>query len=546
MKIPFLLLASLFVFLISCNSNNTDKNDSVSQYESLLRESIRTLASDEFMGRKPFTQGEESTLSYLEKQFKLLDLEPGNKDSYFQEVPLVDIFSTVKKGKITIKNKETSQDFKFLDEIAGGSKRISEEERIEEAPLIFAGFGINAPEYDWNDFSDIDVKGKVIVVLINDPGFYDSDLFRGRNMTYYGRWTYKFEEAARQGAAGVIIIHETEPASYGWGVVRSHWSRSNLYMESEDGNKEAAAFDGWISKEAAQKLFDFAGLDYDDLIAQAKKPGFKAIPLNLNFTATIENKIERKTSKNVAAVLPGTDLKDQYIIYSAHWDHLGTGEPVDGDSIYNGAADNASGTAGLLTLAKMFKDEPNTKRSILFLALTAEEQGLLGSEYYTSHPIYPLKNTVVDINMDVLQPFGKMKDIFLIGKGQSNVDDYLLDAAQEVDREVREPEDQSDGWYYRSDHFNFAKAGVPTLYIANGEESIEHGAEWSKKQIEEYNTNRYHKPQDNYSDDWDLSGILSDLDLIYRAGKKLADTSEFPIWKEDVLYKKIREESRPE
>lgn len=541
-KSSLLLIFSLGLFF-SCQKKDPQNKTDDSTYEKLFRQAVSTLASDDFKGRKPFTQGEELTLNYLEEQFKAIGLQPGNGDSYFQEVPMVDIFSTIKEDKISVKGKKGSLSFEPLTEIAGGTKRVVKTQEIADAPMIFAGFGIDAPEYDWNDFEGMDVKGKVIVVLVNDPGYYHSELFRGKNMTYYGRWTYKFEEAARQGAAGVLIIHATAPASYGWGVVRSHWSRSNLYMESKDGNKDAAALDGWISADAAQKLFDFAGLDLGKLTEEAKQPGFKAVPLNLTFSTTLENTIDRKVSKNVAAVLPGSDLKDEYLIYSAHWDHLGVGEPIEGDSIYNGAADNASGTAGLLTLAKMFKAAPQNRRSILFLSVTAEEQGLLGSEYYTQNPLFPLSKTVADINMDVLQPFGKMNDIFLIGMGQSNIDNYLIEAADKVNRKVHAPKDQSNGWYYRSDHFNFAKAGIPTLYIANGEESIEHGTAWGQKQIEEYNTYRYHKPQDEYSEDWDISGILSDLKLIYSAGHKLANTEEFPTWNDGVMYKKIREQS---
>lgn len=543
MKRKALAILALAMVVIACQPKEKEK-DHDKAIEDTYRQALKVLASDDFLGRKPFTKGEELTVSYLQQQFEALGIEPGNGDSYFQDVPLVDITTKLQDDKVKVEGKKGKLELHSLEDIVVGTKRVVEKQEVKAAPVVFAGFGINAPEYDWNDYKDLDVKGKVVVVMVNDPGFYNPDLFRGKNMTYYGRWTYKYEEAARQGAAGVLIIHATAPASYGWGVVRSSWGGSNLYLQTENDNADAVAMEGWISGEAAKKLFDLAGADLNKAIEKAKQPGFKGQDLNLKLSATLNNKLDKKTSRNVVAMLPGTDLKDEYVIYSAHWDHFGVGEPVEGDSIYNGAADNASGTAGLLTLAKMFKEAPQTKRSIVFLSVTGEEQGLLGSEYYTKHPIFPIKNTVADINMDVLQPFGKMKDIFLIGKGQSNIDQYLEKVAQEQDRKVLEPEDQSNGWYYRSDHFNFAKVGIPTLYIANGEESIEHGKEWGAKQLEDYNTHRYHKPQDEYSDNWDVSGTMWDLELIFKTGTNLANTDAFPTWNEGVMYKKIREESR--
>lgn len=546
MKIKIPILWALAFLVIACQPKKEDNDQRIKALEKTYRQVVKTLASDDFQGRKPFTEGEGLTISYLEKQFKALGLEPGNKDSYFQDVPMVDITSSLQDDEVKMQGKKGNLKLQSLEDIVVGTKRVVEKQEIKDADMVFVGFGINAPEYDWNDYEGIDVKDKVVVVLVNDPGFYDDELFRGKDMTYYGRWTYKYEEAARQGAAGVLIIHDTAPASYGWDVVRASWGGSSLYLQTENDNADAAGMEGWISGEAAQKLFKLADVDLEEQIESAKKPGFEAQPLNVKLNATLTNKFDKKVSRNVAAVLPGTDLKDEYIIYTAHWDHFGIGEPIDGDSIYNGAADNASGTAGLLTLAKMFKEAPPTKRSLLFLSVTGEEQGLLGSEYYAQHPIYPLKNTVADINMDVLQPFGKMKDVILIGKGQSNIDNYLEEVAKEQDRIVHAPEDPSNGWYYRSDHFNFAKVGVPTLYIANGVESLENGKEWGEKQVEEYNTNRYHKPQDEYSEDWDVSGTIWDLQLLFKTGTNLANTEDFPTWNDDVMYKKIREKTRRE
>lgn len=503
---------------------------------------LSKIASDEFLGRKPFTKGEDLTVSYLRDEFKSIGLQPGNGESYFQDVPMVEIKGRFTNNGVTIKRGAKSIRLQSLTDIVGGTRRVEKEQKVENAPMVFAGFGINAPEYNWNDYANLDAKGKIVVVLINDPGFYNPNLFRGRDVTYYGRWTYKFEEAARQGAAGVLIIHDTEPASYGWSVVRSSWSKSKLFLQSPDDNKSFCALEGWISGEAAGKLFSLAGIsDVSAFINKAKQPGFAAVPLKVTLSGTIINEIKKANSKNVIALLPGTTRKNEYIFYSAHWDHFGVGEAINGDSIYNGAADNATGVAALLTLAKKFKHNPATERSIVFFAPTAEEAGLLGSEYYATHPVFPLKATVVDINFDVLQPFGKMKDIFIIGKGQSTVDNYLEEAAKKDGRIVRAVSDPSNGWYYRSDHFNFAKVGVPTLYTANGVQSIEHGEAWGIEQRADYNKNRYHKPQDNYSPSWDVSGTMDDLKLVYEVGRQLANSSGFPTWHDGLMYKKIRE-----
>lgn len=538
-----LLLISFAFILWSCQSNK--ESDDVkfdSTADSVYRQALSTLASDDFLGRMPFTEGEAKTLSYLEEAFDTVGLEPGNGDSYFQDVPMVESTSRFEDDKVTLENDDASLELQALEEIVGGTRRVVESQEIEKDSLVFAGFGINAPEYDWNDYEGLDVEGKIVIVMVNDPGFYDPDLFRGKNMTYYGRWTYKYEEAAKQGAAGVLIIHDKAPASYGWGVVRSSNSGAQLSLSNPNAKEDYPGLEGWISGEAAEEMFDFAGIkDAEALMEEAKNPGFEGSILPVTLSATIHNAIKEKSSKNVIGVLPGTDKEDEYVFYSAHWDHFGIGEPIEGDSIYNGAADNASGVAALLTLAHKFKENPKPERSIVFFSPTSEEQGLLGSEYYAENPIYPLKNTVVDINFDILQPFGKMEDIFIVGKGQSEVDPYLEDAAKVNEREVRAEEDPSDGWYYRSDHFSFAKVGVPVLYIANGVKSVEHGEEWGKKQKKDYFDNRYHKPQDNYSPSWDTSGTLADLKLVYIAGRAMANTDDFPQWHDGVLYKKARE-----
>lgn len=541
-KYSYVLGISLLLLLLSCHTAPHSAISFGEEEEATYRKTLKTLASDDFLGRQPFTKGEEMTLNYLAMAFDSLGIEPGNNGSYFQEVPMMGIKSSFKQDEVVLKSDNQEIHLSFLEDIVGANRKEVQTTEIHDAPIVFVGFGINAPEYEWNDYEEVNVKGKIVLVMINDPGFYEDDLFRGKDMTYYGRWTYKFEEAARQGAKGVLIIHDTAPASYGWGVVRAGWSDTQLYLESDDGNKDFPDLEGWITQETTAKLFDLAQVENpEELMNKAKQPGFKAVDLSVELSATLENQIEKSQSKNVIAVLPGNSKPDEYIIYSAHWDHLGIGEAVDGDSIYNGAADNASGVAALLTLAEKFKKTGSTQRTQVFFVPTAEESGLLGSEYYTKNPVYPLKNTVIDINFDVLQPFGLMKDIYLVGKGQSEADAYLEKAAENHSRIVKAVEDPSDGWYYRSDHFNFAKAGIPTLYIGNGIESVEHGREWGEQQKKKYNDERYHKPQDNYSDDWNVSGTMADLQLIFEVGQTLGNSSDFPKWNEGVLYKRIRE-----
>lgn len=508
----------------------------------IFAKQIAVLASDSLEGRKPFSEGEEKTIRYLKTEFEKLGLKPGNGESYFQKVPMVDILSKP-AGQLVTKNDKGSVAFNYLDDFVAASRHVQDQVKLTDSELIFAGYGIVAPEYGWNDYQGLDVRGKTVVVLVNDPGFGDSTLFKGKTMTYYGRWTYKFEEAARQGAAGVLIVHDTKPASYGWAVVRSGWSKSKLYLNSDDNNMSRAAVEGWISMESAKKLFKLANVS-DTLLTAAGRKGFKPVPLKVHTSLVINNTIKKSTSNNVLALLPGTDRKDEYIIYTAHWDHFGKGEAINGDSVYNGAADNASGTAALLEIASAFtKLEKKPSRSILFLSVTAEEQGLLGSDYYTSHPVYPINKTVADINMDVLQPFGKMKDIIIVGKGQSDLDEYADEAAGKQGRTTRGEPDPSGGWYFRSDHFNFAKVGIPSLYIENGSVSVTHGEAWGEAQKKDYNDNRYHSPADEYSPSWDLSGIIEDMQLVFEVGKKLSYESTFPGWKKGSEFKTIRDKS---
>lgn len=509
--------------------------------DSSLTHYLSVIAADSLEGRKPFTNGETKIINYLKTQFEKLGLEPGNGDSYFQEVPMVEIKS-VPEDQMLIKGKSGSLSLNYLTDFVAGSRRLQEKVSIANSPLVFAGFGIVAPEYGWNDYEGLDVKGKTVVVMINDPGFADSTLFKGKNMTYYGRWTYKFEEASRQGAAGVLIIHDTEPAAYPWSVVRSGWSKSKLNLQSADNGMNRTVIEGWISLDKAKSLFKMSGQS-DDLMARAKEKGFKAVDLGLTTSLTVKNKIKKSVSYNVLAKVTGGKRQDEAIIYSAHWDHLGIGEKVKGDSIYNGAVDNATGVASLLELATAFKKLPNKPgRSILFISYTAEEQGLLGSEYYAKHPVFPLAKTVANINMDMMGIAGKTKDIVVYGFGQSELEDYATTSAKKQGRVVVPDPVPSSGLYYRSDHFNLAKVGVPSLFTGSGVDNMKNGREWGLKQVADFTKFRYHSPQDNFdAKTWDLSGIVEDVRLVFDLGYRLSNEDVYPKWKAGSEFKAIRE-----
>lgn len=501
---------------------------------------IKVLASDVFEGRKPFTRGEDSTIQYLAAQFKQLGLQPGNGNSYFQEVPMVSI-SSKPASNLVIKGSGGEVSLQYLEDFVAATRRVQDQVSIRNSALVFAGYGIVAPEYNWNDYKGLDVKGKTVIVLINDPGFADSTLFKGRTMTYYGRWTYKFEEAARQGATGVIIIHETAAASYPWKVVRSGWSNSKLYLQTADNNQHRTALEGWITQDAAKKIFQLAGIS-PDIMQKARTKGFKPVDLHLQTSLDINNTIKKSTSHNVLAVLPGAKRPQECVVYSAHWDHFGIGEPVKGDSIYNGAVDNATGTAGLLELATAFTRLPQKpERSVLFLSVTGEEQGLLGSEYYAAHPTFKMEKIVADINLDVLNTFGRTKDITVIGYGQSELDDYALRAARKQGRITIPESNPEGGWFFRSDHFNFAKKGVPGLYIGPGTDAIGHEAGWGKEQTASYNRLRYHSPADEFDPaTWIMDGMVEDIRLLFDVGYHLSNESNFPAWKKGSEFKAYR------
>lgn len=509
-----------------------------------IAEHVKILSSDEFGGRMPFTEYETKTVEYLESQFEQMGVEPGNGDSYFQEVPMVEI-EAKEMSPLHIEGNGFSKDYAYKSEFVALTRRVTDSISMKNSELVFAGYGVVAPEYDWNDYEDIDVTGKTVVVLVNDPGFdtNDSTFFKGNAMTYYGRWTYKYEEAARQGAAGILIVHDTKPASYPWGVVENGWTGANLYLKSDDNNMSRCEMEGWIGLDVAKELFKAAGKEDYDFTAEAKKRSFEPFDMGLNMSLSFANNTKFSESKNVAGLVRGTEKPDEVIIYSAHWDHLGIGSPIDGDSIYNGAIDNATGTAALLEIGRAFAEgKVKPKRSILLLAVTAEEQGLLGSAYYAEHPIFPPSKTVAVLNMDALMAIGEMKDLTIVGYGQSELDDMAAKVAESQGRYIIPDPEPGSGHFFRSDHFSFAKVGIPALYASGSYEHMTKGVDFVKEKAEAYVAHDYHQPSDEYSDDWDMAGMVQDATLLYDIGSELAnDTTLWPTWKDGSEFKAIRE-----
>lgn len=504
---------------------------------------VRILASDDFLGRKPFTEGETKTLAYLENEFKSYGLEPGNGDSFFQEVPMVELNASP-SPTLEISGANGSVSLNVSDEFVAYTERVEEVSALENSELVFAGFGVVAPEYGWNDYEGLDVKGKTVIVLVNDPGFGsgDSTFFKGQTMTYYGRWTYKYEEAARQGAAGIFIIHDTAPAGYPWLVVRNSWSGASLYLDQTAGQYKPLV-QGWVTREAAIKIFEASGKDMKNYVEKSRSAVFTPTALDMTASVTIKNEIKRASSKNVIAMVKGTEKPEEYVLYTAHWDHLGVGQPIDGDSIYNGAHDNASGTAALLAIAKAYASNPEKpKRSVLFLAVTAEEQGLLGSKYYAENPIYPPAQTVANINMDGLTYYGPMKDFTVVGYGQSELDDLAGAIATQQGRYIMPDQEPGKGYFFRSDHFQFAKVGIPAMFASGTYEHMTKGVEYIEEMSNEYLTNRYHRPADEFdAAEWRFAGMLQDASLFYELGWQLANSDQWPKWKEGSEFKAIRE-----
>ncbi|MEY4619929.1 MAG: hypothetical protein RIS65_1101 [Pseudomonadota bacterium] len=516
--------------------------------EATMKDVTRELSLDSYEGRAPGSVGEEKTVAYLIAKYKAAGLEPGNNGSWTQDVPLIEI--TAKNvSPLTIADRSgKAMSFAYGNEYVIGSYRETPKTDIKQSEMVFVGHGIVAPEKGWNDYAGVDVKGKTVVVMVNDPDFENEGLdgpFGGKAMTYYGRWTYKYEEAARQGAAAVLIIHDTAPAAYGWNVVNSSWTGTQFLAQSKDGGKSQTQANGWIQKSVAKEIFAAAGQNLDKQMAAAKKKGFKAVPLNLTASMNFENDIARKASKNVIGVMKGTKRPDEYVLYTAHWDHLGRcTAAADGDDICNGAVDNATGTAALVALAEGFAKAGAPERSVVFLAVTAEESGLLGSKFYAENPVFPLSQTVGGVNMDAFSMSGPAKNLTVIGKGKSQLDAYLEAAAKSEGRTPETEPTPEKGFYYRSDHFSFAKLGVPMVYFEGGDDLVTGGKAAAKAAAEDYEKNRYHAPGDEFDEKWDWSGVMSDLKLYYRVGRMLAMTDAWPNWNDGDEFRAVRDKSR--
>jgi len=544
MKISRLLLAILFAAAASLLGTDVLTERLQPALEAItpdgLLAHIKVLASDEFQGRAPGTKGEELSVKYITDKLKKIGLKPGNPDgTYTQEVPLAGI-----KGepKMSFAIGDTTTELKYPDDFVASSARLGPEIRVDNSDVVFVGYGIVAPEYGWDDYKNVDVRGKTLLMLIGDPPVpdakdpskLDEKMFKGKAMTYYGRWTYKYEIAAKKGAAAAIIIHETEPAAYPWQVVRSSWARENFELDNPNKNMDAVEARSWITLNAAKKFLADCGQDFDALKKSALSKEFRPVTMKATAYIEIKQQIRSFKSHNVIGKLEGSDpkLNGEYVIYTAHWDHLGRHPELQGDQIFNGAIDNASGVASVIELAGAFsKLNPPPKRSVLFMATTAEEAGLLGAKYYTQHPLYPLEKTLTDINIDGVNPWGKSHDLEDLTDGNSTLDDLLGQAAARQGRVLKPNTEPEKGGFYRVDSFEFAKAGVPALHAARGIEIIGKPPEYGKQKRDEYVAKHYHQPSDEVDPTWDLSGAVQDIQLLFEVGYEVANGDKFPEWK---------------
>ncbi len=509
-----------------------------------LAATTQMLASDAFGGRPPSGPEADLTVDYLVNAFEEMEIAPAFDGAYTQDFPLVSI-TAAPDAVLTIAGAQGRETFAYADEMMAWTTRVVETSEIAESELVFVGYGIVAPEYGWNDYAGIDMEGKTAIILVNDPGFAteDAELFGGRAMTYYGRWTYKYEEAARQGAAGAIIVHETAPAAYPWDVVVNSWTGPQFDLLRPDANASRVAIEGWVTRDTADRIFLMGGLNYEQLRDRASQHGFSPVPMDLRASLRVENTISQSASRNVAGIIRGSERPDETVIYTAHWDHLGRGPAIDGDEIYNGAADNAAGVAGLLEIAHRMAADAPPARSVIFLATGAEEQGLLGAYHYAAEPIAPLETTAAVINMDLVLPLGALEDIAVVGIGSSELEDILGEEIAAQGRRISAYANPEQGMYFRSDHFAFIKEGVPALYVHPGSTHVEYGADYVAERKADYVANHYHKPSDETSADWDWSGVVLDLEALYATGRRIADMEGWPAWYEDAPFRAARERS---
>jgi Zn-dependent M28 family amino/carboxypeptidase len=548
---PLLVTAvTASLLMASCSKQNTPPPPKEEQ--PLLQTSFNAnfagyfqkIASDEMQGRAPATKGEENTVQYLEQQFTRIGLTPYSGDSYRQSVPVVQI-DPVKVSALTLTdNSGASSTLTYKTDMMAWSTRMLGQIDVADSDVVFVGYGIVAPEYNWNDYAGLDVKGKTVVMLVNDPGYatQDPELFTGNAMTYYGRWTYKYEEAARQGAAMALIVHETDAASYGWNVVAGT-SPIRFELANDNKNLHKTEVEGWLSLDAAEKLFAANGTSLKQLRQQALSKDFKPVPLNAKAAVSISNNLRELSSSNVIGYIEGSEKPDEAVIYMAHWDHFGLDFSRPDDKVFNGAQDNAGGVAALLALAEQFKAGPPPKRSVAFLAVTVEERGLLGSAWYANNPLFALDKTVAGINMDVINVYGPMRDVMVFGYGSSELEPILEKYAKAQNRYIAPEPTPQDGFYYRSDHFNLAKKGVPMLYARGGVDSFEHGKDWGLEQRRIYVRDYYHKVNDEFDPNWDLRGAQQDLHLYYQVGHELANSNSWPNWHQGKEFRAVRDAS---
>ena len=512
---------------------------------------VKVLASDEYEGRAPGTKGEDLTVAYISDQFRRAGLKPGHTDgTYVQNVPMVGITADPATSLVLTKGGVT-RTLAFKDDVVAWTKRVEPRVSIEASEVVFVGYGIQAPEFQWDDYKGVDLAGKTVIMLVNDPPLpdpadpsrLDPKTFGGRAMTYYGRWTYKYEMGAEKKAAAVFLVHETGPAAYPFSVVQSKVTEQFDLMTA-DKNRGRAAIEGWITLDQAKQLFAMAGQDFDALKKRAATRAFTPVQTGVTASMTLNSRIRTLDSRNVVGVLPGSDaeLRNEHVVYTAHWDHYGIGPEINGDTIYNGALDNATGVGGMIEVARAFAALPVApKRSLLFLAVTAEEQGLLGSDYYARHPIHPLNRTIAVVNMDGLNIYGRTKDLTVVGLGASDLDDYAAEAAAAQGRVLRADPKPENGGYFRSDHFPFAKQGVPAINAGGGDDYIGRPEGWGQKMQDAYTAQHYHKPSDEIRPDWDLSGALEDLQIYYAIGARAASAAEWPQWKPGSEFKARRD-----
>src|SRR5262245_56230876 len=553
MKILWLLIGTFFCSAVALPTSDELRERLQPALDAItpdgLLAHIKVLASDEFEGRAPGSKGEDLSVKYITDQFEKIGLKPGNPDgTYVQEVPLAGIKS---EPQLSFLIGDKTMDLKYQEDFVASSARLQPEIKIDKSDLVFVGYGVVAPEYGWDDYKNVDVKGKTLLMLIGDPPIpdrknplkLDDKMFKGTAMTYYGRWTYKYEIAAKKGAAAAIIIHETEPAAYPWQVVRSSWSKENFELDNPNKNMDAVSARSWITLDVAKKLFADSGQDFDALNKSAITKDFRPVVLNAKADIAITQQVRSFKSHNVIGKLEGSDskLRDEFIIYTAHWDHLGRHPELQGDQIFNGAIDNASGVASVIELAAAFiKVNPPPKRSVVFMATTAEEAGLLGAKFYAEHPLYPLQKTLADINLDSMNVWGKARDIEDLSLGFSTLDDLLAAAAKRQGRSAIPDSRPDKGKIYRADNFEFSKAGLPSLYVGKGEHLLSR-SETAPLRSDEYDSTDYHQVTDEVRPDWDLSGAVQDVQLLFEVGYQVANGDKFPEWKPRSEFKAKRD-----